>query len=128
MSDPKTLSSETIMGLVRAAELLEGRDMDMGLGKTWDTAAHDALCAARAAGLAVPQPEPKPADPEPPRNFAQDLERLINSHSMENASNTPDFILASYLRGCLSNWNQHVTHREQWYGRTVKAPSGEVVA
>jgi len=34
-------------------------------------------------------------------NFKQELEHLINKHSMENRSNTPDFILADYLVRCL---------------------------
>jgi hypothetical protein len=49
--------------------------------------------------------------------FEQDLQNLINSHSMENGSNTPDFILARYLKMCLENFNQTIQDREQWYGR-----------
>ena len=30
-------------------------------------------------------------------DFRKDLENLINRHSMENGSSTPDFILANYL-------------------------------
>src|ERR1041385_370169 len=45
--------------------------------------------------------------PYPHRNiqFAQRLERLINAHSQENGSNTPDFILAQYLLACLRAFN-----------------------
>lgn len=57
--------------------------------------------------------------------FIKELEQLINKHSMENASNTPDFILAQYLGGCLSAWNQGVQQRETWYGRDAR-PSMEV--
>lgn len=51
------------------------------------------------------------------RGFEKDLEHLINKHSMENGSNTPDFILATYLRDCLLTFNKAVRWREKWYGR-----------
>ena len=47
--------------------------------------------------------------------FQSELESLINRHSKENDSNTPDFILASYLKDCLENFNKHVVMREGWY-------------
>jgi hypothetical protein len=49
--------------------------------------------------------------------FEQELEQLINRHSKENDSNTPDYILADYLRRCLDNFNQTVVERETWHGR-----------
>jgi hypothetical protein len=49
--------------------------------------------------------------------FEKELESLINSHSMENASNTPDFILAQFMASCLAAWNTGVQQRETWYGR-----------
>jgi hypothetical protein len=52
--------------------------------------------------------------------FEKELEKLINRYSLENGSDTPDFILASYLKGCLDLWNSAVTTREQWYGRRKK--------
>ncbi len=58
-------------------------------------------------------------------SFDQELEHLLNSHSMENASNTPDFILAHYLLACLSAWNDGVQQRENWYGRDPR-PSSSV--
>lgn len=57
------------------------------------------------------------------QDFAKDLESLINRHSQENGSDTPDFILAQYLLGCLAAWNAAVTHREVWYGRRVVQPA-----
>jgi hypothetical protein len=56
----------------------------------------------------------------PPLTFARELESLVNRYSQENASNTPDFILAEYLMLCLAAWNHGVTRREQWYGREPK--------
>jgi len=48
--------------------------------------------------------------------FRKKLESLINVTSMENGSNTPDFILADYLAGCLENFDRAVLNRETWYG------------
>jgi hypothetical protein len=37
-------------------------------------------------------------------------------HSMENGSNTPDFILANYLVDCLRAFERASNQREHWYG------------
>lgn len=52
-------------------------------------------------------------------SFEKELTELINRHSMENGSDTPDFILANYLINCLANWNFAILSRETWYGRFV---------
>ena len=52
--------------------------------------------------------------------FEKELEELINRHSKENGSDTPDFILAEYLLGCLNNFNTTIKERESWYGRQLK--------
>jgi hypothetical protein len=55
--------------------------------------------------------------------FARDLESLINHHSQEGGSHTPDFILASYLQACLGAWNLHTCERDRWYGnRSLRGP------
>lgn len=51
--------------------------------------------------------------------FRMELTNLINKHSMENGSDTPDFILAQYLGNCLAAYDAAVKHREEWYGREV---------
>ena len=48
-------------------------------------------------------------------DFQKELRELINRHSMENGSDTPDFILAQYLVGCLEYFNVAVQRREAWY-------------
>lgn len=48
--------------------------------------------------------------------FHEELQALINRHSMENGSDTPDFLLANYLNDCLDVWNRHVKARDKWYG------------
>lgn len=49
-------------------------------------------------------------------NLTSELANLLNRFSAENRSNTPDFILAEYLRGCLDLFDQTVRQREDWYG------------
>jgi len=49
--------------------------------------------------------------------FKEELVKLINKHSIENGSDTPDFILAQYLLNCLAVFNSAVNKREDWYGR-----------
>jgi len=53
----------------------------------------------------------------------EDIQSAINRHSAENASNTPDFILAQYLDRCLAAFNVAVQQRETWYGRDAR-PTG----
>lgn len=48
-------------------------------------------------------------------NFRRDLERLINKHSKENGSGTPDFILADFLINCLNAFDITVNRRREWY-------------
>jgi hypothetical protein len=50
------------------------------------------------------------------KTFKGELERLLNSFSQENASNTPDFILASLLKQTLDTWNLHTRERDRWWG------------
>jgi hypothetical protein len=50
-------------------------------------------------------------------SFKKELRDLLNKHSKENGSNTPDFILAKYLVGCLDTFNAALQEREKWYGR-----------
>lgn len=59
--------------------------------------------------------------------FEQELASLVNRYSMENKSNTPDFILAKYIEGTLKALNEAIVTREVWYGRESRiAPSAGV--
>lgn len=60
------------------------------------------------------------------KTFEKDLENLINYHSKEGDSNTPDFILAQYLLACLEAFATTVKARENWYGRTHQTSGGDV--
>lgn len=50
-------------------------------------------------------------------NLENELRTLLNTYSAENTSNTPDFILAQLMLGCLAAFNMAVQQRETWYGR-----------
>jgi hypothetical protein len=49
--------------------------------------------------------------------FEQELQELLNRYSKENESQTPDYILAHYIKYSLKAFNQAVNLREEWYGR-----------
>jgi len=50
-------------------------------------------------------------------SFKTKLNGLINEYSLENTSNTPDFILSEYLVSCLAAFDAATQQRENWYGR-----------
>lgn len=60
------------------------------------------------------------ADLEKPKTFKEELRSLINRHSLENTSNTPDFILADYMHACLEAFELASNAREQWFGKSLK--------
>lgn len=48
--------------------------------------------------------------------FRKELAAVLNKYSMENGSNTPDFLLADYLIGCLRGLDTAIRMRDNWYG------------
>lgn len=50
-------------------------------------------------------------------SLKDDISKLLNIVSAENASDTPDFILGEYLTRCLDAFDNAVRQREKWYGR-----------
>lgn len=51
-------------------------------------------------------------------DLVSDLAAVLNRHSAEQNSDTPDFILAQFLRSCLAAWDVATRERERWYGVT----------
>ena len=51
------------------------------------------------------------------KKFQREIEEVINKNSLENGSDTPDFILAEYLVGCLKAFDKAVMLRRNWYGK-----------
>jgi len=53
-----------------------------------------------------------------------ELAAVLNKHSVEGRSDTPDFILAQYLIDCLFSFEQITRAREKWHGRPEPAQLG----
>lgn len=51
-----------------------------------------------------------------------DLAAVLNRHQQENASGTPDFVLAEFLLSVLAAWNVGIVQRAAWYGEPVNQP------
>ena len=49
-------------------------------------------------------------------SFHEALKDLINRNSRENASNTPDFILARYMSACLQAFETGLQQLDAWKG------------
>lgn len=60
--------------------------------------------------------------------FEKALSSLINSYSIENGSDTPDFILAQYLSNSLIAYQKAVHARDKWFGVDMWAKTKEAVA
>ena len=56
-------------------------------------------------------------------SFRDKLETLINTHSMENGSDTPDFILAEFLADSLRAYDKATKERSRWYGHITREKS-----
>lgn len=63
------------------------------------------------------QPTNKNPNDKADNEFYQDLVRLVNKHSQENRSGTPDYIIADFLMHCLKGFHRAINFRENWYGR-----------
>ncbi len=55
-------------------------------------------------------------------DFQTELAALLNKHSIENGSDTPDFILAKYIRGCLAAYEMAINERERWKATPAALP------
>lgn len=51
----------------------------------------------------------------PKTQFEQELTELVNKHSRENASSTPDFVLARFMVTCLEAYEQTHNRCLEWY-------------
>lgn len=66
--------------------------------------------------------------PKEPVTLQDRIARQLNALSLENGSNTPDFILAAYLQDCLAVFDKTINVRELWYGRNPAAPAAPPAA
>lgn len=58
------------------------------------------------------------------RDLAAGFASVINGNCVENASNTPDYILGEYLVNCLEAFHEINLRREIWYGKKLQIGSG----
>lgn len=58
--------------------------------------------------------------------FQEQLRDLINRYSMEEHSNTPDFILAEFLNVSLQAFGLAMAKRDRWYAAPQKAAEQSV--
>jgi hypothetical protein len=79
----------------------------------------------------------EPTQPDPPKSaveeskpemdaFGKELRDLINRNSKENGSDTPDFILAEFLYGCLILFDRTTKERSRWYGNKDTIPTIDI--
>ena len=54
-----------------------------------------------------------------------EIQEAINRHSAENGSNTPDFILASFLADCLDAFDRATNTRTEWYQPSQESKPAE---
>lgn len=54
--------------------------------------------------------------PAEKKDLISNFRAFINRNSIENFSNTPDYILAEYLVTCLENFQNIVGDRDVWHG------------
>lgn len=59
--------------------------------------------------------------------FFNELIGLINRHSIENGSNTPDYVLAEYLVDCLKAYEEAVNFRDHQATVAAKDTGTETV-
>ena len=60
------------------------------------------------------------------KTFRRELQELLNKYGQEKYSDTPDFILESYVTASLSLFDTAVNMREHHYGRSKPYPSKEL--
>lgn len=60
--------------------------------------------------------------------FRDELEHLINSFSMENGSDTPDFMLAAFMVDQLMAFDALMQKRDGWYGGSHRKLKGQLEA
>lgn len=49
-------------------------------------------------------------------DLVKELEAVLNRYSVENESDTPDFLLATLLSETLATWAKVTKARDSWYG------------
>ena len=53
------------------------------------------------------------------QEIVRDIARVVNKYSLEQESQTPDYILAEYMLKSLSDLNRLMRDRDYWYYGSV---------
>ena len=56
-----------------------------------------------------------------------DLAEVMNRHGLDSNTNTPDYILADYLFGCLAAFSCSTKCRDIWFGGTDRQEQKETL-
>lgn len=57
-------------------------------------------------------------------HFQEDLRAIINKHSLDNACNTPDFILAEMIAGQIEAYRKAVAANISWHDPSAIGQAG----
>lgn len=138
--DEMEFMARKALGTVHETEANEVRPPEWAMGmaaRLWcypstETIVFDDRLATQIAwklwevsGQRSDDPTEEPCRPEEPCNTSAHVERLplpmrlaalCNEQSLENGSNTPDFILGDFLASVLCNLDQAIRERDRWYG------------
>jgi hypothetical protein len=99
--------------ILRFVALRDGRDFENALTEYRGQAGNNnGLYAAVEATVHFLSADDMVSASHPDSKFQQELSSLLNRYSKENASDTPDFVLAEYLVHCLKAFDYAVRYRE----------------
>lgn len=57
------------------------------------------------------------------KNFEKELQQLLNKHSIDNETSTPDFILADFLVGMIRRYRSTMELNIQWHSNWHRDPA-----
>ena len=102
-----------------------GDEVDVGGDSPmWVTA----KCIGRVAGVVTDRyrrrvtPEAEAPQTRASVPASKEFAGAVNRLSMENGSNTPDWIIGDFIAAVLTAFDSAVNAREKWYGRTAPLP------
>lgn len=87
-----------------------GKELDVPAGADWRGKDPGVLTEAHNAVECVPLADARC------KALLDELRAVLNRHSVENASDTPDYLLAEYVSGCLDVYARTVKARDAWFG------------
>jgi hypothetical protein len=119
----EVLDSDVALSCARSSNMDVGGATDEQVRETQHRADR-ALGSLRAALTAPAAPEHKASEREvvaDAQPFDRELRALINKHSRENGSDTPDFILTAFLMQSLAAFDHATKSRSEWYAPPVEA-------